>query len=350
MSGRTGFRPAHLDIHPTAFLAPGAVVVGDVSIGARSSVWFHAVLRGDSDRIEIGDHTNVQDHTVVHVDEGQPALVGARVTIGHRAIVHGCVIEDDCLIGMGAIVLSGARIGAGSLVGAGALVREGQQIPNGSLVVGAPARVAGDVRPAHREAIARGAEHYAELAGDYLARGFGRMHPVPDSVRGLQPAPRSRMSEQEWHGALEVLAETSEWIVARHARTPEGAWRMRPGPERWSAAEVAAHLRDTDREVALPRLGRLLTERLPAFAYIDLSGAERVRGWGTEDSAAVVQDFRAARAEVLAGLEPLGPREWERVAVHSVLGSITLAGMVRAWADHDLGHRRQIESALRSST
>ena len=309
------------------------------------------MLRGDSDRIQIGDDTNVQDHTVVHVDEGQPALVGARVTIGHRAIVHGCVIEDDCLIGMGAIVLSGAHIGAGSLVGAGALVREGQHIPIGSLVVGAPARVAGDVRPAHREAIARGAEHYAELARGYLARGFGRMHPVPDGVPDAgYAAPRTRMTELEWRSVFTILAETSGWIDARHGRAPEGAWRKRPGPERWSAAEVAAHLRDTDREVSLPRLGRLLTETLPAFAYVDLSGTERVRGWGTEDPAAVVEDFRAARAELLSGLEPLGPRDWERVAFHSVLGSITLGGMVRAWTEHDLGHRRQIESALRPAT
>ena len=168
-----------LQLDPSVFLAPGAIVCGDVRIGAHSSVWFHAVIRGDSDRIEIGAHTNVQDLTMIHVDEGCPAIVGDRVTIGHRAMIHGCVIEDDCLIGMGAIVLSGARIGAGSLIGAGALVRERQVIPPGSLVIGFPARVAGEVQPAHREAIVRGATHYEELARDYRANGYARPVPPP---------------------------------------------------------------------------------------------------------------------------------------------------------------------------
>jgi carbonic anhydrase/acetyltransferase-like protein (isoleucine patch superfamily) len=178
MSGATLPR-GRLIVDPSVFLAPGAVVCGEVRIGAHSSVWFHTVLRGDSDAIEIGAGTSVQDLTMVHVDEGCPARIGDRVTIGHRAIIHGCVIEDDCLVGMGAIVLSGARIGAGSLIGAGALVRERQVIPPGSLVLGAPARVAGEVQPAHREAIARGASHYAALARDYLAQGLGQTIPPP---------------------------------------------------------------------------------------------------------------------------------------------------------------------------
>ena len=107
-------------------------------------MWFNTVVRGDSERIEIGSHTNVQDNSTVHVDEGMPALVGNRVTVGHRAIVHGCVIGDDVLVGMGAVVLSGARIGAGSLIGASALVRENEVIPPGSLVLGSPAKVVGD--------------------------------------------------------------------------------------------------------------------------------------------------------------------------------------------------------------
>jgi carbonic anhydrase/acetyltransferase-like protein (isoleucine patch superfamily) len=158
----------------SVFIAHGAVVVGDVSIGRGSSVWFNAVVRGDTDRIEIGEDTNIQDLTVVHVDEGQPALLGNRITVGHRAVIHGCRIEDDCLIGMGAVVLSGASIGTGSLVGAGALVREGEKVPPGSLVVGAPARVVGPVRDAHREAILRGATHYAALARSYIERGLGQ--------------------------------------------------------------------------------------------------------------------------------------------------------------------------------
>ncbi len=168
-----------LIVDPSVFLALGAIVCGDVRIGAHSSVWFNTVIRGDSDRVELGERTNVQDLTMVHVDEGYPAIVGDRVTIGHGAVIHGCVIESDCLIGMGSIVLSGARIGAGSLVGAGALVRERQVIPPRSLVLGAPARVAGEVGPAHRDAIARGATHYEALARDFLSQGFGQPIPPP---------------------------------------------------------------------------------------------------------------------------------------------------------------------------
>ena len=181
MSGATLPR-GRLVVAPSVFLAPGAIVCGEVTIGEHSSVWFNCVIRGDTDAIAIGAHTNVQDLTMVHVDEGCPAIVGDRVTIGHRAIIHGCVIEDDCLIGMGAIVLSAARIGAGSLIGASAMVKERQVIPPGSLVLGAPARVAGDVLPAHREAILRGAAHYEALARDYLAQGLGQPIPPPVCV------------------------------------------------------------------------------------------------------------------------------------------------------------------------
>src|SRR5262245_35158355 len=166
--------PARLRLHPTAFVAPGATVVGEVTLGERASVWFGTVVRGDGTPIAIGARTNLQDLTLVHVDEDAPTVVGGRVTVGHRAIIHGCTIEDDCRIGMGAIVLSKARIGAGSLVGAGALVTEGQVIPPGSLALGAPARVLGPVKDAHKAAIAEGARHYAELAQAYLAKGFAQ--------------------------------------------------------------------------------------------------------------------------------------------------------------------------------
>jgi carbonic anhydrase/acetyltransferase-like protein (isoleucine patch superfamily) len=166
------------EIDPTAFVAAGAVVVGNVRLGPRSSVWFQCVLRGDSAPISVGEDTNIQDGSVVHVDEGQPARIGARVTVGHRAIVHGCVIEDECLIGMGAVILTGARIGSGSVVGAAALVCEGQQVPAGSLVLGVPARVAGVVTEAHREAIRRGWTHYVDLAQHY--RGAAEARPNRD--------------------------------------------------------------------------------------------------------------------------------------------------------------------------
>src|SRR5690606_7606509 len=108
------------------------------------SVWYQCVIRGDADRVTIGEDSNIQDLSMVHVDEGVPCAIGSRVSIGHRAVIHGCTLEDDALIGMGAIILNGAVIGAGSVVGAGALVREGQAVPPGVLVVGSPARV---VRP-----------------------------------------------------------------------------------------------------------------------------------------------------------------------------------------------------------
>ncbi|MFZ5624068.1 MAG: gamma carbonic anhydrase family protein, partial [Gemmatimonadota bacterium] len=114
-------------IHSSAFIAPGAVVLGDVTIGRESSVWYTAVLRGDMAPITIGAETNLQDAVIVHVDEGVPCTIGSRVGVGHRAILHGCTVEDECLIGMGAIVLNGARIGTGSVVAAGAVVREGMQ-------------------------------------------------------------------------------------------------------------------------------------------------------------------------------------------------------------------------------
>jgi len=183
MSREPGAWESRVRIDASVFLAEGAVVVGEVTIGPGASVWFNTVVRGDTAPVTIGAGTNLQDLTMVHVDEGEPAVVGARVTVGHRAIIHGCRIEDDVLVGMGAIVLSGARIGTGSLIGAGALVREGQVIPPGSLVLGAPARVVGPVTAAHRAAIERGAAHYQALARSYLERGYGRPHSAREAAR-----------------------------------------------------------------------------------------------------------------------------------------------------------------------
>ena len=108
-----------INIHPTAFIAPGAIVLGDVTLGAQASVWYGAVLRGDMAAIVIGEDSNLQDGTIVHVDADLPARVGARVGVGHRAILHGCTVEDDCLIGMGSVLLNGVHIGTGSVVAAG---------------------------------------------------------------------------------------------------------------------------------------------------------------------------------------------------------------------------------------
>lgn len=128
-------------IDDTAFIAPGAVVVGKVEIGPRASIWYNSVVRGDADKVKIGACTNIQDGSILHQDEGFPLIIGQRVTVGHRAILHGCNIEDDALIGMGSTILSGARIGAGAVVGAGSLVLQGQEIPPGMLAIGSPARL-----------------------------------------------------------------------------------------------------------------------------------------------------------------------------------------------------------------
>jgi carbonic anhydrase/acetyltransferase-like protein (isoleucine patch superfamily) len=135
-------------------------------------VWYGAVLRGDMDRIVIGEATNLQDGVIVHVDEGRPALIGARVGVGHRAILHGCTVEDDCLVGMGSILLNGVVLSTGSVGGAGAVVREGMVVPPGSLVMGVPARVVRPVDDGLRDRIRATWEHYVELARRHRAGNF----------------------------------------------------------------------------------------------------------------------------------------------------------------------------------
>lgn len=159
---RMGFRPEQID--PTVFVAAGAVVLGDVTVGAGSSIWFNAVLRGDVEAIRVGDHTNIQDLCVLHADPGYPCVVGNRVTVGHAAIVHGAIVEDDCMIGMRAVVMNGARIGRGSLVAVGAVVIEGTEIPPGSLVIGTPGAIKRPTSDRDRDRIAHAARHYVELA------------------------------------------------------------------------------------------------------------------------------------------------------------------------------------------
>src|SRR6185436_4274737 len=141
-------------------------------IGARVSVWPTAVIRGDTDAITIGDDSNVQDGTIIHVDAGIPTTIGKRVAIGHRAVVHGSTIEDDCLIAMGAILLNGVHVGTGSIVGAGAMCPEGMHIPPNSLALGIPARVVRETTDAERERIKRTVESYLELQSQY--RGQSR--------------------------------------------------------------------------------------------------------------------------------------------------------------------------------
>ncbi|HXH35380.1 MAG TPA: gamma carbonic anhydrase family protein [Plantibacter sp.] len=156
-------RPAP-QLDATAFTAPGSVLVGAVTLGPGSSVWYNAVLRADSDSITLGAGSNIQDGVAVHTDRGHPTVIGRNVSVGHNAVVHGCTVEDDCLIGMGSTVLSGAVIGAGSLVAGGAVVLEGTIVPPGSLVAGVPAKVRRALNAEEQEAIRRNAVNYVELA------------------------------------------------------------------------------------------------------------------------------------------------------------------------------------------
>ena len=163
-------------IDPAAFLAHGAIVLGDVHLGKDASVWYNTVVRGDTERISIGDETNIQDLSMIHADPGVPCLVGCRVTVGHRVILHGCTVEDECLIGMGAILLNGVRIGNGSIIGAGAVLVEGMEVPPGSLVLGVPGRVVRAVDESMRKRIDRAWRHYVAAAQRHRAGEFP-IHP-----------------------------------------------------------------------------------------------------------------------------------------------------------------------------
>jgi carbonic anhydrase/acetyltransferase-like protein (isoleucine patch superfamily) len=167
------FLSTRLQIDPSVFIAPGAVVVGEVSIGPDSSVWYHATLRGDMAPVRVGRETNVQDGAVVHVHDDHPAVIGDRVVIGHRAIVHGSEVGDEVLIGMGAILLNGSVVGARSLVGAGAVVPEGFEIPPGSLALGVPARVVRKLTDAEVQRILNNASQYVEYARRYRRGEMG---------------------------------------------------------------------------------------------------------------------------------------------------------------------------------
>lgn len=155
------------EVHPSAFVADSAQVIGQVSLGAEASVWFGCVIRGDTELISIGAGSNIQDASVLHADYGFPLQVGARVTVGHQVMLHGCCIGDETLIGIGAVVLNGARIGKHCLVGAGALVTEGKEFPDGSLILGSPAKVVRTLTPEQIEGLRASAQHYIENARRY---------------------------------------------------------------------------------------------------------------------------------------------------------------------------------------
>jgi carbonic anhydrase/acetyltransferase-like protein (isoleucine patch superfamily) len=162
------FRGVWPRVAPSAYVDPGAAVIGDVVIGERSSIWPSATLRGDISRIEIGDETSIQDGTVVHTDARFPAIIGNRVTVGHMAVLHGCVIEDEVLIGIGAIILNGAKIGKGAVVAAGALVPEGMEIPAGTMAMGVPAKPKRPVTEEEQERFRVNCNNYVKRTQDYL--------------------------------------------------------------------------------------------------------------------------------------------------------------------------------------
>ncbi len=181
VTGVGGKEPA---VDKDAFIAPAAVIVGDVAVRAGASVWYGAVLRADNAPIVLGADSNIQDNATVHSDPGFPVSIGERVSVGHNAVVHGCTIQQDCLVGMGATVLNGAVIGSGSLVAAQALVPQGMNVPPGSLVAGVPARVRRELTDEERAGITLNSTVYLELARTHSAA----FKPATEDEDGESPA------------------------------------------------------------------------------------------------------------------------------------------------------------------
>jgi len=142
------------------FIAPGSTLIGSVEVGHGVNIWFNVVIRADNDRVVIGDGSNIQDGSIIHVDPGVPVHIGRDVTVGHKAMIHGCSIGDGSLIGMNAVILNGARIGKGCLIGANALIPENMEVPDGSLVIGSPGKVRRQLTVDEQQALIDGARHY----------------------------------------------------------------------------------------------------------------------------------------------------------------------------------------------
>ncbi|HEY9086017.1 MAG TPA: gamma carbonic anhydrase family protein [Candidatus Tyrphobacter sp.] len=167
------YRGKRPKVHPSAFVAPTASLIGDVEVGEESSIWFGTVLRADMGPIRVGARTSVQDNVVLHVSEGCSTIVGNDVTIGHAAVMEDCVVRDRALIGSNAVVLNGATIGEGALIGAGSVVAANAQIPDRVLAAGAPAKVRKPLEGEAARWIDVAAEEYVKLSRSYLAEGFG---------------------------------------------------------------------------------------------------------------------------------------------------------------------------------
>lgn len=155
-------------IHETCFVAETADIVGDVTIGQNSSIWYNAVLRGDEgSRIEIGENTNIQDNCVVHISEIYPTIIGDNVTVGHSAIIHACKIGNNSLIGMGSIILDGAEVGENTIIGAGSLVASGKKIPPGVLALGSPAKVIRELSEEEKQGLQHSADNYVMMGREH---------------------------------------------------------------------------------------------------------------------------------------------------------------------------------------
>ncbi len=152
------------EVAASAWVADSAEVMGNVQLAEDASIWFGAVLRGDCESISIGEGSNIQDASVLHADLGKPLVVGRHVTVGHQVMLHGCTIGDEALIGIGAVVLNGAKIGRNCLVGAGALITEGKEFPDGSMIIGSPAKAVRQLTPEQIEGLRRSAQHYVDNA------------------------------------------------------------------------------------------------------------------------------------------------------------------------------------------
>jgi carbonic anhydrase/acetyltransferase-like protein (isoleucine patch superfamily) len=163
------------------FIAHNATLAGSIVLEADVSVWFNVVIRADDDRVHIGEASNIQDGSILHVDPGYPMILGRQVSIGHKAMLHGCSVGDGALIGINSVIMNGAKIGAGSLVGANTLIPEGKEIPEGVLVIGSPGKIVRDLKPQERENILGIAQSYVERS--ILFKTQLRVQPLPDSAR-----------------------------------------------------------------------------------------------------------------------------------------------------------------------
>lgn len=161
------FKEHYPQINNTAWVAPSADVIGEVTLGENSSIWFQCVLRADVNKISIGKNSNIQDLSMIHSDTDSPTIIGDNVTVGHKVMLHGCIIEDNCLIGMSATILDNAVIGKGSIVGANSLVTSGKVFPPNSLIMGSPAKVVKQITSDEEDALVKHALHYVDYKNDY---------------------------------------------------------------------------------------------------------------------------------------------------------------------------------------